>query len=115
MAAAVTAVQQTQKQQNLSQNIDQQQQQQLRQYGNSTERERCVLVSRQHDGFGLTISGDYPVFVNSVKADGAAFKAGVREGDRVLKVNGMPVTGSNFQEVLRMISGYFLKLNCFFF
>uniref|UniRef100_A0A915DQH6 Rho guanine nucleotide exchange factor 12 n=1 Tax=Ditylenchus dipsaci TaxID=166011 RepID=A0A915DQH6_9BILA len=67
--------------------------------------ERCVLVSKQHDGYGLTVSGDHPVFVNTVKPDGAAFRAGVRQGDRILKVNGMPVSSSNHQEVVRMISG----------
>ncbi|KAI1707836.1 regulator of G protein signaling-like domain-containing protein [Ditylenchus destructor] len=67
--------------------------------------ERCVLVAKQSDGYGLTVSGDYPVFVATVKPDGAAFRAGVRQGDRILKVNGMPVTSSNQQEVVRMISG----------
>ncbi|KAL3104852.1 hypothetical protein niasHT_020418 [Heterodera trifolii] len=67
--------------------------------------ERCVLVARQSDGFGLTVNGEYPVKVAVVKHNGAAQMAGVREGDRILKVNGMPVTAQNFQEVIKMISG----------
>ncbi|KAL3115452.1 hypothetical protein niasHT_020125 [Heterodera trifolii] len=67
--------------------------------------ERCVLVARQSDGFGLTVNGEYPVKVAVVKLNGAAQMAGVREGDRILKVNGMPVTAQNFQEVIKMISG----------
>ncbi|KAK6061688.1 hypothetical protein COOONC_00639 [Cooperia oncophora] len=48
--------------------------------------ERCVVVQRQSDGYGFTVTGDHPVFVHTVKPDGAAFCAGVREGDRILKV-----------------------------
>ncbi|KJH44986.1 PDZ/DHR/GLGF domain protein [Dictyocaulus viviparus] len=67
--------------------------------------ERCVVVQRQNDGYGFTVTGDHPVFVHTVKPEGAAFCAGVREGDRILKVNGMPVTSSNHLDVVRMISG----------
>ena len=69
--------------------------------------ERCVVVYKQSDGYGLTVTGENPVFVDYVKPDGAAFHAGVRQGDRILKVNGMPVTRSNHHEVVRMISGMF--------
>ncbi|KAM3726718.1 Rho guanine nucleotide exchange factor [Dirofilaria immitis] len=67
--------------------------------------QRCVVVTRQVDGYGLTVTGDHPVYVHTVKPDGAAFHAGVRQGDKILKVNGMPVTASNHLEVVRMISG----------
>ncbi|CAB3399866.1 unnamed protein product [Caenorhabditis bovis] len=67
--------------------------------------ERCVVVQRQAEGFGLTVTGDYPVYVHTVKPDGAAYCAGVRQGDRIVKVNGMPVTNGNHHEVVRMISG----------
>lgn len=66
-----------------------------------------MVVTRQVDGYGLTVTGDHPVFVHTVKPDGAAFHAGVRQGDKILKVNGMPVTASNHLEVVRMISGKF--------
>uniref|UniRef100_A0A158R527 Guanine nucleotide exchange factor n=1 Tax=Syphacia muris TaxID=451379 RepID=A0A158R527_9BILA len=67
--------------------------------------QRCVVVTRQVDGYGLSVTGDHPVYVYHVKPDGAAYRAGVRKGDRILKVNGMPVTASNHFEVVRMISG----------
>uniref|UniRef100_A0A1I8BTR0 PDZ domain-containing protein n=1 Tax=Meloidogyne hapla TaxID=6305 RepID=A0A1I8BTR0_MELHA len=67
--------------------------------------ERCVVVARQSDGFGLTVSGEYPLTVATIKPNGAAQLAGVREGDRILKVNGMLVSCNNFQEVIKMISG----------
>jgi S1-C subfamily serine protease len=65
-------------------------------------------VARQPDGYGLTVSGEHPVFVDSVKIGGAAAKSGVREGDQIVKINGMPVSSSNHFEVLRMISGELL-------
>ncbi|TMS36382.1 hypothetical protein L596_003557 [Steinernema carpocapsae] len=65
---------------------------------------RCVVVTKHEDGYGLTVTGDNPVYVHTVKQDGAAFRAGVREGDRIVKVNGMPVTSANHLEVVRMIS-----------
>ncbi|VDK81249.1 unnamed protein product [Gongylonema pulchrum] len=77
--------------------------------------QRCVVVTRQVDGYGLTVTGDHPVFVHTVKPDGAAFRAGVRQGDKILKVNGMPVTASNHLEVVRMISGMRLAGCTFFF
>jgi Rho guanine nucleotide exchange factor 12 len=33
--------------------------------------ERCVLVTKQADGYGLTVTGDHPVFVASVKPGGS--------------------------------------------
>nr|CAD2158032.1 unnamed protein product [Meloidogyne enterolobii] len=71
----------------------------------ATLSERCVVVARQSDGFGLTVSGEHPLTVATLKPYGAAQLAGVREGDRILKVNGMLVSCSNFQEVIKMISG----------
>ncbi|GMT35919.1 hypothetical protein PFISCL1PPCAC_27216, partial [Pristionchus fissidentatus] len=66
--------------------------------------ERCVVVQRQKDGYGLTVTGEHPLYVYTVRPEGAAFCAGVRQGDRILKVNGMPVSASNYAEVVRMIS-----------
>lgn len=67
--------------------------------------ERCVIVAKQTDGYGLTVSGEHPIHVETLKNGGAAEKAGVREGDQIVKINGMPVSSSNHFEVLRMISG----------
>ncbi|XP_038634743.1 LOW QUALITY PROTEIN: rho guanine nucleotide exchange factor 12-like [Scyliorhinus canicula] len=69
--------------------------------------QRCVIIQRDENGFGLTVSGDNPVFVQSVKEDGAAVRAGVQQGDRIIKVNGSLVTHSNHVEVVRLI-----KCNC---
>ncbi|XP_066895250.1 rho guanine nucleotide exchange factor 12 isoform X4 [Kogia breviceps] len=72
---------------------------------------RCVIIQKDDNGFGLTVSGDNPVFVQSVKEDGAAMRAGVQTGDRIIKVNGTLVTHSNHLEVVKLIrSGSYVAL-----
>jgi len=65
--------------------------------------QRTVLLQRDEKGYGLRVSGENPVFVESVKSDGAAYKAGVRSGDFIIKVNGAVVTNHNHREVVQMI------------
>ncbi|XP_012585184.1 PREDICTED: rho guanine nucleotide exchange factor 12 isoform X2 [Condylura cristata] len=73
--------------------------------------QRCVIIQKDDNGFGLTVSGDNPVFVQSVKEDGAAMRAGVQTGDRIIKVNGTLVTHSNHFQVVELIkSGSFVAL-----
>ena len=70
-------------------------------------RTRTLIVSRDPvTGYGLTLSGDQPVFVQTVKPGGAADRAGVKENDLILKVNGQPViTDASHNEVVAMIQG----------
>lgn len=73
--------------------------------------QRCVIIQKDEKGYGLTVSGDNPVFVQSVKEDGAAARSGVQQGDRIIKVNGTLVTQSNHQEVVELIkSGSYVAL-----
>ncbi|KAM8905239.1 rho guanine nucleotide exchange factor 12 isoform 3-T3 [Spinachia spinachia] len=73
--------------------------------------QRCVIIQKDENGFGLTVSGDNPVFVQLVKEDGAAMRAGVQTGDRIIKVNGNLVTHSNHIEVVKLIkSGSYVAL-----
>ncbi|XP_017346452.2 rho guanine nucleotide exchange factor 12 isoform X1 [Ictalurus punctatus] len=73
--------------------------------------QRCVIIQKDENGFGLTVSGDNPVFVQLVKEDGAAMRAGVQTGDRIIKVNGTLVTQSNHVEVVKLIkSGSYVAL-----
>ncbi|KAI5608365.1 rho guanine nucleotide exchange factor 12 isoform X2 [Silurus asotus] len=70
-----------------------------------------MYVEKDENGFGLTVSGDNPVFVQLVKEDGAAMRAGVQTGDRIIKVNGTLVTHSNHVEVVKLIkSGSYVAL-----
>lgn len=70
-------------------------------------------------GFGLTLSGDRPVSVQTVRPGGSADRAGIREKDVIVKVNGTHVTQSTHTEVVELIACkrlttlYFLKSNSF--
>ncbi|XP_050528343.1 rho guanine nucleotide exchange factor 11-like isoform X2 [Daktulosphaira vitifoliae] len=62
-----------------------------------------VLVVKDERGYGMKVSGDNPVFVQSVKLSGAAEKAGLHSGDKIIKVNGINVTHSTHTEVVELI------------
>jgi len=64
---------------------------------------KCIILQKNDKGFGLTVSGDNPVYVEAVKEDGAAHKAGVQEGDRIIKVNGTNVTEYGHIQVVKLI------------
>lgn len=51
----------------------------------------------------MKVSGDNPVFVESVKPNQAAHKAGLLAGDMILKVNGTAVRYSTHLDVVRLI------------
>ncbi|XP_073423175.1 rho guanine nucleotide exchange factor 11 isoform X2 [Dendrobates tinctorius] len=81
-------------------------------YGESTGLvQRCVVVQRDQNGFGFTVSGDRIVLVQSVRPGGAAMRAGVQEGDRIVKVNGTLVANSSHIDVVKLIkSGTYVAL-----
>ncbi|XP_004778523.1 rho guanine nucleotide exchange factor 11 isoform X7 [Mustela putorius furo] len=73
--------------------------------------QRCVIIQKDQHGFGFTVSGDRIVLVQSVRPGGAAMRAGVQEGDRIIKVNGTMVTNSSHLEVVKLIkSGAYVAL-----
>ncbi|XP_025100351.1 rho guanine nucleotide exchange factor 12-like isoform X2 [Pomacea canaliculata] len=73
--------------------------------------QRCVIIQKDEKGYGLTVSGDNPVYVASVKPEGAAAKAGVQKDDRIVKVNGTLVTKCNHIDVVKLIkSGSYVAL-----
>ncbi|XP_076850325.1 rho guanine nucleotide exchange factor 11 isoform X2 [Brachyhypopomus gauderio] len=73
--------------------------------------QRCVVVERDTLGFGFTVCGERIKLVQNVRPGGAAVKAGVHEGDRIIKVNGALVSSMSHQEVVKMIkSGMYVAL-----
>ncbi|KAG7490688.1 regulator of G-protein signaling 3-like isoform X2 [Solea senegalensis] len=50
-----------------------------------------VNIIRGTDGFGFTICSDCPVKVQAVDPGGPAYQSGLRQGDSVLQLNGLPV------------------------
>ncbi|CAM4747348.1 unnamed protein product [Rotaria magnacalcarata] len=70
--------------------------------------QKNVIIQRDHYGYGLTVSGDNPVFVLSVRKGGAAHRAGVSTNDQIIKVNGTRVTHCTHIDVVNLIK-YNLK------
>ncbi|XP_056631640.1 rho guanine nucleotide exchange factor 12 isoform X2 [Diorhabda sublineata] len=62
-----------------------------------------VFVIRDEHGYGMKVSGDNPVYVQSVKEGGAAEKAGLHAGDKIVKVNGVNVMQSTHTQVVALI------------
>ncbi|KAJ2939064.1 hypothetical protein O0L34_g10253 [Tuta absoluta] len=62
-----------------------------------------VTIQRDEHGYGMKVSGDNPVYVQSVKEHGAAWRAGLRAGDRILRVGVVPVLHHTHQQVVAMI------------
>uniref|UniRef100_A0A4W6CZT3 Rho guanine nucleotide exchange factor 12 n=1 Tax=Lates calcarifer TaxID=8187 RepID=A0A4W6CZT3_LATCA len=66
--------------------------------------QRCVIIQKDENGFGLTVSGDNPVFVQLVKE-------GKVDTTAIFQVNGTLVTHSNHIEVVKLIkSGSYVAL-----
>ena len=77
----------------------------------TTERTRTLIVNRdEQSGFGLTLSGDRPVSVQIVRSGGAADRAGIREKDVIVKVDGTHVTQSTHTEVVDLIAGKTVRI-----
>ncbi|CAH0393751.1 unnamed protein product [Bemisia tabaci] len=64
-----------------------------------------IIVNKDERGYGMKVSGDNPVYVQSVKEGGAAERAGLHSGDKIIKVNGVNVTHSTHTEVVDLIKG----------
>ncbi|XP_055625243.1 uncharacterized protein LOC129767952 isoform X2 [Toxorhynchites rutilus septentrionalis] len=62
-----------------------------------------LTVNKDVNGYGMKVSGDKPVFVESVKPGGAAQKAGLLAEDMILKVNGISVRSSTHTNVVELI------------
>ncbi|XP_037917502.1 uncharacterized protein LOC119655610 isoform X4 [Hermetia illucens] len=62
-----------------------------------------LTIHKDSNGYGMKVSGDNPVFVESVKAGGAAQKAGLIAGDMILKVNGVEVRLEKHTTVVQLI------------
>ncbi|XP_052003459.1 rho guanine nucleotide exchange factor 11 isoform X4 [Xyrauchen texanus] len=60
--------------------------------------QRCVVVQRDNLGFGFTVCGERIKLVQNVRPGGAAIKAGVHEGDRIIKD---PEVQKHATEILR--------------
>lgn len=65
--------------------------------------EKSVIIHRDENGFGLRVGGQNPVFVDYVHENGAAWRANVRKGDLIIKVNGTLVKSLDHKTVVGKI------------
>ncbi|XP_066256144.1 rho guanine nucleotide exchange factor 12 isoform X6 [Euwallacea similis] len=65
-----------------------------------------VVVTRDGGGYGMKVSGDNPVYVQSVKEGGPAEKAGLHAGDKIMQVNGANVMHSTHTDVVGLIKAH---------
>uniref|UniRef100_A0A8C8JHR9 Rho guanine nucleotide exchange factor (GEF) 12a n=1 Tax=Oncorhynchus tshawytscha TaxID=74940 RepID=A0A8C8JHR9_ONCTS len=74
--------------------------------------QRCVIIQKDENGFGLTVSGDNPVFVQLVKEGKIAHThTHTHTHTMEIAVNGTLVTHSNHVEVVKLIkSGSYVAL-----
>ncbi|CAG0882121.1 unnamed protein product [Cyprideis torosa] len=68
----------------------------------------CVVVDfvYENGNCGLTLAGDNPVYVQDVKPGSPAFVAGVRNGDRIITVNGVDVQLKPHETVIKEIKSH---------
>lgn len=62
-----------------------------------------LIIQKDRSGYGMKVSGENPVFVDSVKEGGAAFRAGLLASDMILRVNGQMVKFSTHAEVVQLM------------
>lgn len=60
-----------------------------------------LVIQKDKYGYGMKVSGENPVFVDSVKDGGAANRAGLNAADMILRVNGHNVRYSTHAEVVQ--------------
>lgn len=58
--------------------------------------QKNVIIQRDRFGYGLTVSGDNPVYVLSVREGGAAQRAGINQHDQIIKVSLFSEIGGDF-------------------
>ena len=62
-----------------------------------------LVINKDKYGYGMKVSGENPVFVDSVKEGGAANRAGLNAADMILRVNGHNVRYSTHAEVVQLM------------
>lgn len=62
-----------------------------------------LTIIRDKFGYGMKVSGETPVFVDSVKDGGAAYRAGLHASDMILRVNGNNVRFCSHAEVVQLM------------
>lgn len=62
-----------------------------------------LVINKDRNGYGMKVSGENPVYVDSVKDGGAAHRAGLHAADMILRVNSIHVRFSSHAEVVQLM------------
>lgn len=62
-----------------------------------------LIIQKDKHGYGMKVSGENPVFVDSVKEGGAAHRAGLHAADMILRVNRNNVRFASHAEVVQLM------------
>uniref|UniRef100_A0A3Q3J9W5 PDZ domain-containing protein n=1 Tax=Monopterus albus TaxID=43700 RepID=A0A3Q3J9W5_MONAL len=73
--------------------------------GGTTTNCRTVRVCKGNMSFGFTLRGHAPVWIDSVVPGSPADKAGLKQGDRILFLNGLDMRTSSHEKVVSMLQG----------
>lgn len=64
---------------------------------------RIRLQKADNEGFGFVIKGDKPVYVSSLKTNGAAERAGMHIGDCLLAVNDISIKHFDRERIISIL------------
>lgn len=68
--------------------------------------ERTITIKPNDTaGYGFSLSGEKPVFVDSVVEGGPSHKSGIKCGDRIIKVDGQSVFDKKHSDVVNLLKG----------
>ncbi|KAM4564348.1 regulator of G-protein signaling 12 [Fundulus diaphanus] len=72
---------------------------------NSAGELRDVEVIRGRAGYGFTITGQKPCLLSGIMEGSPAYVVGLRQGDRIMVVNGADVSAASHETVVQLIGG----------
>ena len=71
--------------------------------GSASTQRRIRLAKAENESFGFVIKGDKPVYIAELKSHGAAQKAGLHVGDRLMAVNDISIKNFDRDRIISML------------
>ncbi|XP_070579787.1 delphilin-like isoform X2 [Ptychodera flava] len=68
-------------------------------------RKKVIRITRTNGIFGFTLSGQNPVYVESIDPGGPAMRAGLMPGDKILELNGLDVRKKSHKQLIDLLKG----------
>uniref|UniRef100_A0A3P8UN63 PDZ domain-containing protein n=1 Tax=Cynoglossus semilaevis TaxID=244447 RepID=A0A3P8UN63_CYNSE len=70
---------------------------------NAVDELRAFEVLRGRAGYGFTVSGQRPCLLSGILEGSPADQVGLKQGDRIMSVNGMDVSSASHENIVRII------------